>query len=397
MISHIWYRGSQSSVLQSAVQMRDLIEYFRRKALDVICADEPVAGLLHEFADRLQAALPHAVVGITVLDKPGLSFRHAIFPSLPASFSGLIANKPFEGARRGSCGLAVLHGKAYEVTDIATDPRMKPEWRMLMLAHGLQSVLSTPAIGSDGLPHGAISTSFRGAIDLTEAQRSAIAEAAILCAQLARYSRSREARELLLGELDHRIRNLFSSVGAVANLTLRGHPDPLDFQRVLGSRLVIMARAHALAVSPVETSLDVLLSEALAPYSSDFQIRCVGPDITLAKEAAAALALTIHELATNARKYGALSTTGGNIEVLWSIALSPDDGGGEVFNLSWSESGGPAVSPPSRRGFGSRTVSSSVRSAFDGSAEVQYLPAGIVCNISAPLSSRFGYLSGVAA
>ncbi|VFR54517.1 Chemotaxis protein methyltransferase CheR [plant metagenome] len=268
---------------------------------------------------------------------------------------------------------------------------------MLMQAHGLQSVLSTPAIGSDGLAHGAISTSFRGAIDLTEAQRSAIAEAASLCAQLARYSRSREARELLLGELDHRIRNLFSSVGAVANLTLRGHPDPLDFQRVLGSRLVIMARAHALAVSPVETSLDVLLSEALAPYSSDFQIRCVGPDITLAKEAAAALALTIHELATNARKYGALSTTGGNIEVLWSIALSPDDGGGEVFNLSWSESGGPAVSPPSKRGFGSRTVSSSVRSAFDGSAEVQYLPAGIVCNISAPLSSRFGYLSGVAA
>lgn len=81
--------------------MRDLIEYFRRKALDVICADEPVAGLLHEFAERLQAALPHAVVGITVLDKPGLSFRHAIFPSLPASFSDLIANKPLAGAKRG--------------------------------------------------------------------------------------------------------------------------------------------------------------------------------------------------------------------------------------------------------------------------------------------------------
>jgi CheY-like chemotaxis protein len=145
-----------------------------------------------------------------------------------------------------------------------------------------------------------------------------------------------------------------------------------------------MAKAHSLlSQSRWEgVSIDKLLREELSPYANgDFGVALSGTDLLLTPKSALSLSLAIHELATNAAKFGSLSTPAGRVVVSWR--LGQDDG----ITLSWRETGGPVVSPPHRRGFGSTLIERALAMETGGRATIDYLPAGVACEIFLPGSS----------
>ncbi len=125
-----------------------------------------------------------------------------------------------------------------------------------------------------------------------------------------------------------------------------------------------------------------ILERSLRPFRADQgRIHLAGPDAKLEPRAAIGLALAIHELATNAAKYGALSGDGGRVDLRWDIVRSS---AGPRLHLSWTESGGPPVEPPSRRGFGSRMIERALADELGGAATLSFEPAGVCFTLDAP-------------
>lgn len=369
--------------------MREFLEGFRDRALDVMSSALPAESLLEDFAIALQARLPGVIVGINVLDKAGRTFRQSIFPNLPSGFSQALVGNIITG-KHGSCGLGILTGKNIEVPDVATDPRFSQAWKALFAQHDLKAMISIPALSADKNAQGSIAIIHASGMSLTVEQRDFLQLASSLCARICAYSRSQESNTLMLGELEHRIRNLFLTIGGVASLTLKRYPEAKQFQAVFGERLVMMHRAHSLALSTCEIDMATLLQDMLAPYQKDCAIRFSGPDILLTQEAASALALVIHELGTNAAKYGSLSRDTGELNIQWWIVSQSIDDLDATFRLVWAENSGPCVEPPSRKGYGTAMIKGSLSNAFDGAVTFFYEPGGLKCEISAPFTRKLG-------
>ncbi|NAT23091.1 HWE histidine kinase domain-containing protein [Pseudomonas syringae] len=369
--------------------MREFLEVFRNRALDVMSSALPAESLLEDFAIALQARLPGVIVGINVLDKAGRTFRQSIFPNLPSGFSQSLVGNIITG-KHGSCGLGILTGKTIEVSDVANDPRFSQEWKALFALHDLHAMISIPALSAENNAQGSIAIIHPLGLSFTAEQRDFLQAASSLCARICAYSRSQESNTLILGELEHRIRNLFLTIGGVANLTLKRYPEAKQFRAVFGERLVMMHRAHSLALSTCEIDMATLLQEMLAPYQKDCDISFSGPDILLTQEAASALALVIHELGTNAAKYGSLAQGAGGLDIQWSIVAQGINEPDATFRLVWTECGGPQVEQPSRKGYGTAMIKGSLSNAFDGAATFFYEPAGLKCEISAPFSRKLG-------
>lgn len=346
----------------------------------------PPVPLLRELAIAVQVLLPGCLVGINVLDKPRRTFRHSIFPGLPEEFARRLEGNVIDG-KRGSCGLGVLTGKVINVADVASDERFSEEWKALFAQYHLASLVSIPAVTSNGDAQGSVAVIHPKSTPLQPEQIESIKSVAELCAKICAYSRTLETNQILLGELEHRIRNLYLTVGGVANLTIKSYPTPSEFRRVFSDRLNMMHRAHSFALGRNTIGLSQLMEEMLAPYSKDYQISISGPDIILAPDAACALALAVHELSTNASKYGALSVSGGVLEVRWNILSTSETGSVPTFILKWQESRGPLVIRPSRKGYGTLMIGGALRNAFDGGAVFTFDPCGFTCKITAPFSS----------
>jgi len=190
--------------------------------------------------------------------------------------------------------------------------------------------------------------------------------------------------QLMMAELDHRVKNTLANIEALVIQTSVSADSLATFVAGLAARIQSMAKAHSLlSQSRWEgVSIHSLLMEELAPYlhgNAPFEI--VGPDVVLTSKSALALSLAIHELATNAAKYGALSTPRGRVAIRWALTKT----GG--LDLSWTESGGPAVGEPTRRGFGSTLIERALAMETDGQATLRYLPKGVVCEVALPPAS----------
>lgn len=187
-------------------------------------------------------------------------------------------------------------------------------------------------------------------------------------------------RQLLLREMNHRIKNLLANVQAVANQTFRDGAGP-DSLRAFGQRLAAMAAAHDLLVSGNGQSADLeaTIRAALEPFGvgRDAEITLAGPPLRLNSRAALALAMSLHELCTNAAKYGALSGPGGSVAVHWSVGPGTgDEERGDRLRLSWIEQGGPAVAEPSRRGFGTRLIHAAFAADLGARTDLRFPSAG---------------------
>ncbi|MGV1822535.1 PAS domain S-box protein [Agrobacterium tumefaciens] len=190
---------------------------------------------------------------------------------------------------------------------------------------------------------------------------------------------------LLVGELNHRVKNVLATVAAIARQTFAGLPDVEPARSTFDARLQSLARAHDLLTkgSWKAASLRAAVTEALSPYPPE-QFEISGPDVDVSPKAVVALTLILHELATNAAKYGALGVTSGKVTVLWDVSATEAQ-----LTLSWKETGGPQVQPPSRKGFGSRLIEALSFGHLRGHAVLNYDVLGVNCIISAPLDTEW--------
>jgi two-component system, chemotaxis family, CheB/CheR fusion protein len=192
-------------------------------------------------------------------------------------------------------------------------------------------------------------------------------------------------QEMLIGELSHRVKNVLATVQAIMSQTIRQSTSLNDFQMAFEGRLRALARAHDLLVDKNWTGAEIgqLVSQTLAPYRTQDagHIAADGPQLTLPPQASVALVMILHELATNAAKYGALSRSVGKLEVTWQRA---DNDGGSVIRMQWSETGGPPVKPPARQGFGTKLIERSTAYELSGQARLDYAPEGLHCELIFP-------------
>jgi PAS domain S-box-containing protein len=197
---------------------------------------------------------------------------------------------------------------------------------------------------------------------------------------------SEEHQKLLLREMNHRVKNTLATVISIAHQTAASTPTLEGFLEGFYARIHAFSGAHDLLMQNAWTSvrLDEVISRTLAHYmqNGSERVQVAGPTVLLPHDPSVALNLVFHELATNAAKYGALSTPGGRVSVLWSVETS---GGAGILDLRWGESGGPVVEAEQRRGFGSRLIKRTLH-ALGGKAEVNFAPTGFDCWIALPLS-----------
>ena len=196
-------------------------------------------------------------------------------------------------------------------------------------------------------------------------------------------------QEVLIGELNHRVKNVLATVRAVMNQTLRRNTSLDEFKTAFGGRLHALARAHDLLFDNKweRTEIGHLVTQTLSPYRSHdgVHVSADGPPLALRPQAGVALVMILHELATNAAKYGALSVPTGQLRVMWQW---DDSGPDKQILVRWSESGGPPVLPPSRQGFGTKLIERSTAHELGGKARLDFLEEGLRCELVFPWAGR---------
>ena len=198
-----------------------------------------------------------------------------------------------------------------------------------------------------------------------------------------------EHNKLLMAEVNHRAMNLLAVVLAVAEQTARGG-DPATLVERLCERIYGLAVSQDLLVKNQWHGVEVsgLVEAQLAHFKDLFGTRVLldGPHTNLTPAAAQGIGMALHELATNAVKYGALSNAEGQVRISWHVDMA----GQPAFSMSWLEEGGPKVSPPSRKGFGQIVIGRMAEAAVNGTAEIDYRESGLFWKLSAPFADALG-------
>ncbi|UZE48186.1 PAS domain-containing sensor histidine kinase [Rhodopseudomonas sp. P2A-2r] len=203
---------------------------------------------------------------------------------------------------------------------------------------------------------------------------------------ISKLKRAEAQQRLLTRELEHRIKNTMAMVGAIANQTFRTAATKEEARSIFDARLHALNQAHDILTrsSWTSASMPTVVDGALAPHrTGEGRIRAGGPAVQLTAKQALSLALALHELATNAAKYGALSVPGGTIAIDWNCIASDKE---PLLHFQWREAGGPLVAPPTHRGFGSRLIERTLASDFGNSVKIDYLPEGLLCRFETRLS-----------
>jgi two-component sensor histidine kinase len=192
---------------------------------------------------------------------------------------------------------------------------------------------------------------------------------------------------LLINELNHRVKNTLATVQSMASLTFRNSTDVNEARSRFEARLIALAGAHdALTREKWEgASLIHIVEQGIAPYRSPERFSIEGPEIIVSPKYALALAMALHELCTNAVKYGALSNADGRVSITW---FAMDGKEGRELHMRWQERDGPPVISPTRRGFGSRLIEQGLARDLAGEVEIEYAVTGLVCAIKASLGAK---------
>jgi PAS domain S-box-containing protein len=224
-------------------------------------------------------------------------------------------------------------------------------------------------IGTVPDEHGGVSKHFASFLDITRRKEDA------------------ERQRRLLDELNHRVKNTLATVQSIVLQSLRGSSVEVEVRDAIESRIAALGRAHDLLSREHWRGAELrsVIEHVLAPHGTggDGPVALDGDDIRLPPKAALALALMFNELATNAAKYGALSS-GGQIEVSWRLVREAE---GERLKLRWREIGGPFVRPLDKRGLGSRMIERTLAQELRGTARIDFFPDGVVCEVDAPAPS----------
>jgi two-component sensor histidine kinase len=237
-----------------------------------------------------------------------------------------------------------------------TWPDGSPRW--LLLRAELQDI-------KDGMPRRTIGV----ALDITERKKA------------------EEHQQLLINELNHRVKNTLATVQSITTQSLRNAETANDARNAVEGRLFALSRAHDVLTRENWDGAFIreVVQEAIAPFQGHGQGRfgIRGEEVRLPPRIALAIAMALQELGTNAVKYGALSNETGQIAIRWTVVSNAE---GPRLEMIWQETGGPLVVPPSRRGFGTRLIERSLAQELHGDVSIAFAPSGVICTINALLS-----------
>lgn len=191
-------------------------------------------------------------------------------------------------------------------------------------------------------------------------------------------------QKLLIDELNHRVKNTLAAIQSLIVQTARNIDSVEDFRRVLEARLFAMSCAHDHLSRRGWNDADLreLAIAGLAPYQGKGNVLVLGESTRVAPRPALMLAMVLHELATNAVKFGALSSPGGRVELGWSVVAN---GSRPALRIEWTESGGPLIEPRARSGFGTRLIEQGVETELGGTASLNFASEGLRCEIKVPM------------
>jgi PAS domain S-box-containing protein len=322
---------------------------------------------LRESEERLKATQEHAGIGIAETDREGryLRVNEAFCRITGYTREELIGRicwglthegyRAAEQAQYEACILGTLN--TYTVEKVFYRKSGELGWAWLT---------STAIRGADG----SFLSAVRTLIDISEDK---LAE---------------ERQQLLIHELNHRVKNTLATVQSIVTQTLKSARNAEQARADTESRLLSLARAHDVLTRENWQSADLkeIVREAVAAYTAQTRtrIRFAGPKVQLQPRAALALSMALHELATNAVKYGALSNEAGIVEISWAKRAGS---GCTHLNIRWEERDGPPVAPPNRQGFGSRLIQRSLAQDLGGEAVLSFETTGLVCRVEAVLES----------
>jgi two-component sensor histidine kinase len=341
-----------------------------REALELICrAAEAYSG-------------NSILASVLLLDADGQHLRQGAAPSLPADYNARVDGLRI-GPAAGSCGTAAYRKEPVYVTDIATDP-IWADYRDLALDHGLRACWSVPIISKSHGLMGTFAVYHREKGSPADDERETINLLMRIAMLAIEHDRNMRFKELLVDELIHRVKNIFAVVQALASNSLRDRCDE-DAYEAFEARLRAMADTQTLLTQSNWSSVyfrDLAEKIVVAPFASMKKcIRLNGPNIKVPADFTLSLALSLHELSTNAAKYGALAADKGQVDIQWG--LSPSGERQPEFFLVWSESGGPITKPPTRTGFGTRMIKSSFPA---GKVQLDFRSEGLKCEIRVPFT-----------
>ena len=302
----------------------------------------------------------------------------------------------FDGVQDGeaACGTAIQNGGRVVVEDVASSPIFAgTPGRDAMLTANALAVQCTPLISGSGRVLGMVSTHYHTPYRPNERELRMLDLLARQAADLIERKQSEEAlrqreehQKLLVNELNHRVKNTLAIVQSMAMQTLRNNVDTREARAQFDARLIALSRAHDILTreSWEGAVLAEIIGEAVAPHcgpgADRFELD--GPKVWLSPKHALALAMGLHELCTNAAKYGALSNDAGRVKIEWFVGGL---NGGRELRIRWIEIGGPKVGTPSRRGFGSQLIERGLSQDLGGEVRIDFVPTGVICAISATL------------
>ncbi len=197
--------------------------------------------------------------------------------------------------------------------------------------------------------------------------------------------RAEEQQSLMVRELHHRVKNTLATVQAIMGSTARSSETIEDFKTALIGRIASLAKTHRLLTDEVgAVSFGSIMHSELDAFddATEGRVTLNGPEIDLSSQLAVSLGMAVHELATNAAKYGALSVFGGKVDVTWSVTIEATR---RRLDFEWVESGGPTVSKPTRQGFGTRLMDFVLPGQIQAKSKIDYLPNGLRMHCSVPL------------
>jgi two-component sensor histidine kinase len=333
------------------------------RILESIARDSDLEATLAEICRVAEAMVPGGQAGIAILDRSGRTFERCVMPSMPTL--------------------------AATIAGVASDERFDAAWRRLNRDHDIRRIQSRPVVAADSRPLASFFIGFAGDEIAGWPEEVAAAAARLAGIAIERHL-ARERDRLVVRETQHRVKNLFASVLSLATQTARNQESVEAFLSAFESRVLALAGANDLLSADEPADLDALVRRVVEPFASAAAVEVRGgPSFKVAEAAIVPFSLVLHELATNAAKYGALSRPGGMARIGWKAYR--DEAGDRRFRFKWEESGGPQVTPPKRRGFGTFLVDRAF-SDVEGNSRLTHAPDGVRYRFDAPMTSRLGWV-----
>ena len=285
------------------------------------------------------------------------------------------------------CQFVVAGDRPMTIVDARTHPMLRDNLAIEDL--GVVAYAGVPIHAPDGAPLGSFCAIDSEPHDWTESELQILTDLSGFLEAELRLRVEVNARQLLAEELHHRIKNIFAITGGMINMTARMSDTKEDMTDALRGRLAALSQAHEIirpaitgdATGSGDAVVSTLLATLIEPHvvPGGNHMTLDGPNLMIGANCATQLALVLHELATNAAKYGALSVPEGRLDLRWQ-----DDNG--LFRLTWTETGGPAVTAaPTKKGFGSRLVDMTITGQLRGTHERRWREAGVQHEIAFPM------------